>query len=152
MKKNFSNIIFLLVLIFLVIKQAPIFIKNYNKENQKINTIQAHSLTTDNTFSFPRNEKSVLMMWATWCAPCKIEMKRVQNSIDSGTIPADRVYAMNLFEDDFRGRPRWELLVDMSSPKLCVIVFGGESLQGKRVIVFDGESIQDDLYTHHTFE
>ncbi len=43
-------------------------------------------------------------MWATWCAPCKIEMSRIQNSIDSGTIPAERVYAMNLFEDDYTSK------------------------------------------------
>ncbi len=91
-------------MILFIIKQAPIIIENYKKESQKINSIQAQSLTTNEYFTFPRNEKSVLIMWATWCAPCKIEMTRIQNSIDSGSIPAERVYAMNLFEDDYTSK------------------------------------------------
>ena len=42
---------------------------------------------------------SVLVFWATWCGPCKIELSRLQSAIQEGRLPAKRVFAISVGED-----------------------------------------------------
>ena len=84
----------------LIVKQAPTIIENLKKENTKIYPVAVQNLSTKEKTLYPTENKTILIMWATWCSPCKVEMERIQSSINDNKISSDQVYAMNLFEDD----------------------------------------------------
>lgn len=41
-----------------------------------------------------RNEKRLLIFWATWCGPCRPEMARIDRLVKNGDLPRERVYAI----------------------------------------------------------
>jgi cytochrome c biogenesis protein CcmG, thiol:disulfide interchange protein DsbE len=50
---------------------------------------------------FPLPDKNyVVIFWATWCAPCKLEMNRLSQSVKEGKIPSDQIIAISPFEPD----------------------------------------------------
>ena len=38
------------------------------------------------------------IFWATWCAPCKLEMERLQKSVEERKISEGKIFAINPFE------------------------------------------------------
>lgn len=46
----------------------------------------------------PKNEKSVLVFWATWCGPCTLELKRINSAIANKEISSKNIFAVNMGE------------------------------------------------------
>ena len=101
-KKFFSlsnSVTLILVLIILYI-QSPRIWNNYQKENISIESFQTYNYNTKEIIHFPSNKKSIVIFWASWCAPCKLEMLRFDNAIKNAEIDKDAIYAMNPYETD----------------------------------------------------
>jgi thiol-disulfide isomerase/thioredoxin len=47
----------------------------------------------------PQNERILILFWASWCGPCKIEMDRFHQSVSDKKIDGGRIIAINPFED-----------------------------------------------------
>ena len=99
MKKTNLIFTFLLIAFFLVI-QGPNLLNNFRQQGSKLTTLEAKLIKNDSSIIFPAQGNSVVLFWATWCAPCKLEMKRLQQSIDNKEIKASQVYAYNPFENN----------------------------------------------------
>ncbi len=67
---------------------------------QKAVPINVYSLIDKKFVDLPEeaNEPALIIFWNTWCGPCKIEMRRLQNSIIEGKIPSGKVYAISMGE------------------------------------------------------
>lgn len=105
MKKYFikSNLLTLFVLAFVLWRQLPILLKSFEVEGIKLESksysvISAKSGNKEITFP-PVKGKALAIFWATWCRPCKIEMQRLQTSIEEGKIVGSNIVAINPFED-----------------------------------------------------
>ncbi len=69
-------------------------------EGTRISEEKRINLTNSQEVLFPPSSGPALVIfWATWCAPCKLEMNRLKNSVESGAIPKERLFAISLFED-----------------------------------------------------
>lgn len=98
-----GNIFTLILLVFVVWRQAPLLLRNFEAQGirpgHKVYTVIA-SPAGIKQIEFPsRNNKAVAIFWATWCGPCKIEMQRLQTSIQNEKISGKNVIAINPFEN-----------------------------------------------------
>ena len=102
MKKYFhpKNLIFFIVVIYLFISTLPRIINNFSGEGKSIEVQEyqiIEAVRADKKLEFPQ-PRSIAIFWATWCAPCKLEMKRLSHSVKSGAIPSGAIVAINPFE------------------------------------------------------
>ena len=100
---NKNNIIFtILAIAFFLIIQGPNLVNNFQAQGSKIKNLSIQKIgikkPDENQFSL-QDQKNVILFWASWCAPCKLEMKRLHSSIKSGSIDSKKVWAYNPFEN-----------------------------------------------------
>lgn len=96
-----SNVITVIVLALVLYNRLPTFLENSKHEGKAFpqGTYQVLSSTNED-LTFPKgNERSLVVFWATWCGPCKVEMNRLQTSVKEGKIEAQKIVAINPFED-----------------------------------------------------
>jgi cytochrome c biogenesis protein CcmG/thiol:disulfide interchange protein DsbE len=98
-----SNLITLALLALLLWRQLPLFIQNIKSEGIHLPT-QAYEIISSseeiNQIDFPpKDSKVIALFWATWCAPCKIDMQRLQTSVTEGKIKPSQIVAISPFED-----------------------------------------------------
>lgn len=79
-KKYGSNLLFILAIGFLLYTRLPLWIEQYQSEGQLAPTADLQIIGQDFTELWPpKNQCSLLIFWATWCGPCKLEMNRINS-------------------------------------------------------------------------
>ncbi len=91
------------LLAFLVVQKIIVWNKESQQkglpvQNKLVQVIQANGTTALQPL-LNANQKKILIFWATWCAPCKLELSRVQSMIDNHTLDPHKVIAISLYED-----------------------------------------------------
>lgn len=97
---TFSNLITLIVIFIFIYIQAPRVWNNYQTENITIKPFESFNYSSNKTITFPTSKKSILIFWASWCAPCKLEMLRFDNAIKDKELDESAIYAINPYESD----------------------------------------------------
>lgn len=84
-----------------LILRGPSLWENFKLEGVILPAQEYEVLSAPQTkVSFPASKGAVIaIFWASWCAPCKLEMQRLTASVESGKIPKERIFAINPFED-----------------------------------------------------
>jgi thiol-disulfide isomerase/thioredoxin len=94
-----TNLIFYSLLLLVLASRIPEVLKNFAAEGRFIPSSAVKNLRTDDLQKFPPADAlAVVIFWASWCGPCRIEMDRLKRSVESGKIPKDKIFALNLFE------------------------------------------------------
>lgn len=99
-KKNPAHVIghAVFLIVFLTLHGERI-INNFKSEGIEISS-QNYQTIDGHTLNFPMDKKNtILLFWATWCTPCKIEMDRLKRSVEDGAIKGDSIYLLNPFEE-----------------------------------------------------
>lgn len=60
---------------------------------------QYQDMSSSKMISFPPKGKFALIVWSTTCPPCRLEMKRLKSSIENKNIEADKIFALNPYEN-----------------------------------------------------
>jgi thiol-disulfide isomerase/thioredoxin len=80
-------------------QRVPSIISQFKTEGQTVPVITLKQMNMK-TIMFPKeNTKSVVVFWATWCAPCSVELNRINSAILNKEIDAKDIYAINTGED-----------------------------------------------------
>ena len=100
-KKYFSknNLITLGLIVLVLLIQGPNWISNFQVTQKKIPETEFLNLLTQEQAKLNHTQKYIMFFWASWCAPCKLEMHRYQKSIENGQINKNQFIAINPFED-----------------------------------------------------
>lgn len=97
-----SNALTLVLLALVIWKLLPQVINNFKSQGRTLVSRDFRVISLSEgprSLTFPaKNKKQVTIFWATWCGPCKIEMSRLQNSIDKKTVSGKDIIAINPFE------------------------------------------------------
>lgn len=94
------NLPLFLLLIFFIITQVPVLANNLKNKGKSIPTKEYLIINEKNQYTkFPPPEKSIVIFWASWCGPCKVEMARLGASVKNGKIGKSSIFAINPFEE-----------------------------------------------------
>ncbi len=98
MKKYFSwsNLIFFVLLAFLLWQRVPLYLEQARLEGEKLpDTLQLRTLDGKLETVKLTGKKTAFVFWATWCPPCKIELARLKSSW-SEIKGVDRLYLISI--------------------------------------------------------
>ncbi len=99
-KKYAEWIIFVVLLILIVQQRWSSFSTNNSVEGTVVPVLNLKnpSATTE-LFPPIKANPIAAIFWNTWCTPCKLEMDRLQRSVNNGTIDPQRLFAINIGEN-----------------------------------------------------
>lgn len=107
MKKNWFNrekldhlSSFLLIglLTFVLVRQGPSILERFRYQGKSLSFKGDVQELSGQRLPFPFKGHHVLVFWATWCGPCKVEMNRLKNLVDKGEISGEQIHAISIGE------------------------------------------------------
>ncbi|MCO5143886.1 MAG: TlpA family protein disulfide reductase [Oligoflexia bacterium] len=101
MKKYISkilNIAFAGILLFMLAQKIPLWLSNSKSEGQQAPLASVKLLNGD-SLQIPMAKSHAIIFWATWCAPCSVELARIQAMIDRGSLKPESIIAISWGED-----------------------------------------------------
>jgi len=97
MKKTL-NIIFWIFIVYVIGSKIPGIYNHFQQQNAVAPEFTVERVSGE-FISFPQiGKKVVLIFWATWCGPCKVEMNRLNEMMSQGKIRSDQLFAINMQE------------------------------------------------------
>jgi thiol-disulfide isomerase/thioredoxin len=100
LKKYLNYLFYILIIGFVLYTKAPLIYQNFQSEGIKLNTRPIKVIGEEiKEMDFPSPDKKYLVIfWSTICAPCKVEMIRLEKSVKAGKIKKGQIIAINPFE------------------------------------------------------
>jgi thiol-disulfide isomerase/thioredoxin len=97
--KKYALDIFVVGIIgYFILQRLPGLIEMHKAEGQAAPSAQVFTLE-GNKIALPREGRHILIFWATWCGPCKVELARINRMVRAGEISSDSILAISVAED-----------------------------------------------------
>lgn len=96
--KKYLNILFYGIIALLLVTKIPGIYKNFSAQNKPAPVATLKRLSGEEIgFPIP-NQKSIVVFWATWCGPCKVELNRLNQMMNEGKIKSTQLLAVSIQE------------------------------------------------------
>lgn len=93
-----SNVLFAIILIYFIIKQIPMISSSYKNEGIKISPVKIQSIYGESSIIPLPNKKTVILFWASWCGPCRIQFELLETFMSDELIRDKRIIALSMSE------------------------------------------------------
>jgi len=97
-KIKIRDYIFYAIIIFIIAQRLPGILDNYEKEGKSVNNFEYELLDGAKESLYAISGRKILVFWATWCPPCKVELQRLHKAITNGELAKDKVLVVNIAE------------------------------------------------------
>ena len=89
-KNNFFNVLFFIFAAYALYLKMPAILTHFKHQDQKSLDFTAKMINGEVFKLHSQSKKTILVFWATWCGPCEIELKRInQMIVDKKIKPSD---------------------------------------------------------------
>jgi thiol-disulfide isomerase/thioredoxin len=97
-KLRWQDALFWGALLALIALRAPTWVRSYQQEGKTVPTVELTLLDgkQKRLLFEPNLGKQAVMFWASWCAPCQLELKRLATAVSEGDIPAEKILAVSI--------------------------------------------------------
>ncbi len=92
------NGIFFIALVYMLIQKAPVVYQNFSFQGQQIDELSYQSLSGE-IRQLPPKQNKILIFWATWCGPCKVELSRINSLVKQTPEYKDKIFAIASYEN-----------------------------------------------------
>lgn len=92
------NIFILVLLVFLVYQKVPTIYNNVHLQSTKINNTVIQRISGEEISVPDIRRNKIIVFWATWCGPCRYELKKLNAMISQGEIKPDDLIAVSIDE------------------------------------------------------
>jgi len=99
-KKNFFNTIFFIFATYAIYLKMPSILTNFKHQDKKSNDFTVKLINGENYNLHTQSKKVVIVFWATWCGPCEIELKRINQMVKDKKIQPTDVLAISSNEEE----------------------------------------------------
>ena len=97
---SFSNLLFFAVFVFLIYAKLPQIKENFSSQGKLIeNSFELTDIKTKLPVRFPSHTRQVVIFWATWCGPCKVELSRLQKFVELKKASESQILAISVDEN-----------------------------------------------------
>lgn len=116
MPKKIIDYVFLAVMGYILITKAPGWIRNTSLQSKPAPIATVKRISGE-SIEFPiPGQKLIVVFWATWCGPCKMELNRMNQLMSEGVIKNNELLAISIQEDaktvsDFMNQNNYQFLV-----------------------------------------
>lgn len=95
---TWQNLLLALAIGYFVVTRVPGMLDNYRREGTSLTEPILVQSIAGPSLPVPPRRKALVILWATWCGPCELELSRVAKLIESGKIDRDDVLAVSTGE------------------------------------------------------
>lgn len=98
---SFSKLLNLVLILFvggMLIQRIPVLVDMFQRQGHKAPAVTVRTISGD-LLSVPLPQKHLIVFWATWCPPCKVELARINKLVKNGDIKPQDVIAISSAED-----------------------------------------------------
>lgn len=89
------NIVFILLISYLLAQRLPQMWQMYQNQGTAAPIASFQNLQGDIRNLPSPGQRQVVVFWATWCGPCKIELSRLDAMIAKGSVRPEQVLAIS---------------------------------------------------------
>jgi cytochrome c biogenesis protein CcmG/thiol:disulfide interchange protein DsbE len=94
------NIVFLAILAYALYLKAPSILTHFKFQDQKAPNFSLTTMKGEKFTLGAQSKKVVLVFWATWCGPCEVELKRINEMIMKRKILPSDILAISIAESE----------------------------------------------------
>ncbi len=147
--KKYLNILFYSIVAVLLFFKIPGIYKNFAAQKKPAPIATLKRLSGEE-IGFPSpDQKIIVVFWATWCGPCKVELSRLNQLMAEGLIKSNQLLAVNIQEsaetvNGFLEKNPYQFLIAIDESGLVAEKY---NVQGTPTIVFLDENGKVDWMT-----
>lgn len=94
-KKNILNSLFFIISIYVIYLKAPVIFNNFSNQDKNASDFTVQLVTGEDYNLHVQEKKVILVFWATWCGPCEVELKRINQMVIDRKINREDVLAIS---------------------------------------------------------